>query len=212
MHNLIEYIAVAAAGYVFGSIPWAFIIGKLNGMDIRQHGSGNVGATNVYRVLGKKWGVACFILDFLKGLLPILSISLLALTGILNAPDLDVVLVSAAAVAGHMCPIFLRFKGGKGISTIAGIIAALAPLSFLTAGTAWWLIFHFSRYVSLASISASFILAASAWTFSAQGWTTTPHLVLIMLTALSALAVIRHSGNIKRLLSGTESKFGRKTK
>jgi glycerol-3-phosphate acyltransferase PlsY len=157
MNNLFEYVAVAFGGYLFGSIPWAYIIGKINGIDIREHGSRNVGATNVNRVLGKKWGVSCFFLDFLKGLIPILAVRFLARMEIASAPDLDVVLVSAAAVAGHMWPIFLRFKGGKGISTIAGIILALAPLSLLTAGAAWALIFHLSRYVSLASISGAFL-------------------------------------------------------
>ncbi|NOY74992.1 MAG: glycerol-3-phosphate 1-O-acyltransferase PlsY [Kiritimatiellaeota bacterium] len=211
MNNLIEYIGVASAGYLIGSIPWAFIIGKINGIDIRRHGSRNVGATNVNRVLGKKWGVSCFVLDFLKGLLPILVIEMLARNDLLTDADLDVVLVSASAVTGHMWPIFLAFKGGKGISTIAGIILALAPLSLLTAGAAWVLIFHFSRYVSLASVSAALLLPITAWTFSAIGWTTTPFTVLIMLSALSALAIFRHRVNIKRLLSGTENKFERKS-
>lgn len=210
---MIEYVGVFLAGYLLGSIPWAFILGKVNGIDIRQHGSCNVGATNVSRVLGKKWGVSCFFLDLLKGFLPVLILQILAVrSDLLRHVGLDVVIVSVAAVAGHMWPLFLNFKGGKGISTIAGIILALAPLSLLTAGAAWVLIFHFSRYVSLASISAAFILPISAWTFFILGYTKTSLVVLIMLSSLAALAILRHRGNIKRLLAGTENKFTRKRK
>ena len=212
MQNLLEYVCVAISGYLLGSVPWAFIIGRLNGIDIREHGSRNVGATNVNRVLGKKWGVSCFLLDFLKGLLPILAVKSLSNVNILHQPEFDIVIIASSAVAGHMWPLFLKFRGGKGISTIAGIILAIAPLSLLTAGTAWVLIFHFSRYVSLASVSAAFILPLSAWSFAALGWSETAIPPLIMLSVLSALAVIRHRGNIKRLLNGTENKFERKTK
>jgi glycerol-3-phosphate acyltransferase PlsY len=208
-----EYIGVFLAGYLIGSIPWAFIIGKANGLDIRQHGSCNVGATNVSRVLGKKWGISCFFLDFLKGFLPVLLLQLAnGKFDFLRHLDMDVVIVSVAAVIGHMWPLFLSFKGGKGISTIAGIILALAPFSFLTAVGAWIIIFHFSRYVSLASVFAAFILPVSAWTFSLLEYTKTPLGVLIMLSALAALAILRHRGNIQRLLAGTENKFTRKRK
>ena len=208
-----EYIGVFLAGYLIGSIPWAFIIGKANGLDIRQHGSCNVGATNVNRVLGKKWGISCFFLDFLKGFLPVLFLQLA--NGRFNFPryvDADVIIVSVAAVIGHMWPLFLSFKGGKGISTIAGIILALAPFSFLTAVLAWIVIFHISRYVSLASVSAAFLLPVSAWTFVVLGYTKTSLGVLIMLSALATLAILRHRGNIQRLLAGTENKFTRKRK
>ena len=212
MQNLLEYICVAASGYVIGSVPWAFILGRLNGIDIREHGSRNVGATNVNRVLGKKWGVSCFALDFLKGLLPILAVKALSNADMLHKPEIDVVIVASASVAGHMWPLFLKFKGGKGISTIAGIILAVAPLSLLTAGAAWLLIFHFSRYVSLASISAATLLPISAWAFSTLGWSGTAIPALTMLSVLSALAIFRHRSNIKRLLNGTENKFERKRK
>lgn len=210
---ILEYLGVLLAGYLIGSIPWAFILGRMNRLDIRKHGSCNVGATNVSRVLGKKWGVSCFILDFLKGFLPVLILQILGSESkLLQNVDMDVVIVSAAAVSGHMWPLFLNFKGGKGISTIAGIILALAPLSLLTGGLVWIVIFHFSRYVSLASVSGAFFLPISAWTFSAMGYSKTPLGVLIMLSALAALAIFRHRGNIQRLITGTENKFTRKPK
>lgn len=210
---ILEYVVVLLAGYLIGSIPWAFILARMNGLDIRQHGSCNVGATNVNRVLGKKWGVSCFILDFFKGFLPVILLQFLASESkILQNVDMDVVIVSSSAVAGHMWPLFLNFKGGKGISTIAGIILALAPLSLLTAGGAWIVIFHISRYVSLASICAAFILPISAWTFSTMGYSKIPLGALIMLSTLAALAIFRHRGNIQRLVAGTENKFIRKPK
>ena len=203
----LEHIVVILSGYMIGSIPWAFIIGKMKGVDIRKHGSGNVGATNVRRVLGRKWGILCFALDFLKGFLPVVSLQFLHRCGIVQDIRLGVVLVSVAAVAGHMWPLFLSFKGGKGISTIAGIILALAPLSFLTAGGVWAAAFYSTRYVSLASILAALALPVTAFIFSVTGLHKLSSTILVMLAFLAVLAIFRHRANIKRLMAGTENRF-----
>jgi len=201
------YATVAVAGYICGSISWAVVIGRLKGVDIRKEGSGNPGATNVTRVLGKKWGVLCFFLDFLKGLLPTL-----AATWLLADVPAAAVCAGAAAVVGHMWPIFLGFKGGKGVSTTAGALAALAPLSLLISGALWGVVFKISRYVSLASVLAALALPLSAFALDAAGIYTLPAATVAVLTALSAVSILKHAGNIRRLANGTENKFEKKKK
>ncbi len=204
MQSVFSIYAVAClAGYLCGATPWAFIIGKMNGLDIRKHGSGNPGATNVTRVLGKKWGVLCFFMDFLKGLVPVAGTAWL----VSDYPPVAVC-AGAAAVVGHMWPVFLKFKGGKGVSTTAGALAALAPLSLVAAGAVWAVVFFAFRYVSLASILAAIVLPVSAFAFDASGIYTLHPATLATLTAISALSILKHAGNIKRLLNGTENRFG----
>ena len=207
------YAFTVLGGYLAGSVPWAYIIGKINGIDIREHGSGNPGATNVRRTLGKKWGILCFFLDFLKGFLPVTVVNLLISQKIIPELDFAPVAAAVASVAGHMWPIFLKFKGGKGISTIAGILLAVSPLALLASGAVWAVFFYSFRYVSLASIASALFLPPAAWAFSHYGIgaeVRTPSLG--MLVFLSALAVLRHKSNIKRLLNGTENKFEKKKK
>jgi glycerol-3-phosphate acyltransferase PlsY len=207
------YILCFISGYLFGSVPWAFILGKINGIDIRKHGSGNVGATNVRRTLGKKWGILCFFLDFMKGFLPILVLDVLYSKDLIDKSSFgfSVVIIAAASVVGHMWPLFLKFKGGKGVSTIAGILLAVSPLSLLAGGIAWGVVFYSTRYVSLASIAGALTLPISAFTLSYYNiGKEIPLPSLIMLTSLALLAVIRHKGNIVRLLNGTENRFVKK--
>jgi glycerol-3-phosphate acyltransferase PlsY len=202
-------VLILAPIYLFASIPWGYVIGKYHGLDIRQHGSGNIGATNVNRVLGKKWGALCFLLDFLKGFLPVMLVLFLQKEYYyfaVSAP-LCVPLAAFAAVAGHIWSIFLKFRGGKGIATIAGIVIALAPFSLLFTGLVWWLVFHFSRYVSVASITAAALLPASAWLFAVTGLYPVPGPVLAVLLIIALLAIGRHLGNIQRLFRGTEHRF-----
>ena len=205
------YLILFAAGYLFGSIPWAFVLGKMNGIDIRKHGSGNVGATNVRRNKSKKWAIFCFFLDFMKGFLPIFILNQLVSANLIEKTYLGVVIIAAAAVAGHIWPIYLNFKGGKGISTIAGILLAVAPLSLLAGAILWAVVFYSSRYVSLASIAGAITLPVSAFTFSHfKIGNEIPFPSLMMLTFLSMLAILRHKGNIKRLINGTENRFEKK--
>lgn len=204
----IIYMTIGLFSYLVGAIPCGVIIGELKGIDIRKHGSGNIGATNVSRVLGKKWGIACFILDFMKGLIPVLTVKLLLSEGILLIPyDYPIIIAAFASVSGHIWSIFLRFKGGKGIATGAGTLLAIAPFSLLSAGIIWITVFYSSRYVSLASITAAIFLPLSAFVFSQTGIFLLPSSIQILLTALMLLVILRHKSNLKRLLTGTENRF-----
>ncbi len=199
--------------YLFGSISWSFIIGKLKGVDIRKEGSGNLGATNVTRVLGKPWGVFCFFLDFLKGLLPALAAGrvlapALGLTG--NTADGLLVAAAAGAFCGHLWSAFMGFKGGKGIATGGGALAAASPLAVIASLVLWFTVFKTSRYVSLASVIAASLLPVHAYLLSRIGvWPISPTLVAFFVVSCS-LAVVKHHANIVRLINGTENRFEKK--
>ena len=203
--------ATLLASYSIGSIPSGYIIGKMHGLDIRNHGSGNIGATNVTRVVGKGWGKVCFFCDFLKGLLPALVVALMLRGGMLSDPlGLLTLLAALGAVAGHIWTLFLGFKGGKGISTAAGAILAVNPPALLVAGAIWATIFFSFRYVSLASIAAALALPVAGFTFHfTQVWKAS-EAELALLVILAVLAVLKHTSNIKRLLDGTEPRFAKK--
>ena len=204
--------AVALACYLIGSIPFGLLIGKINKIDIRQHGSGNIGATNVLRTLGKKWGYLCFLCDFLKGLLPVLAASYFVTktdpAGLEYTPAIAVI----GTVMGHIFSIFLKFKGGKGIATSAGAIMAIAPYGLLAALLIWLIFFKSTGYVSLASI-----LAALAIPFLAMAENSfqlhqekISSCSLAILFVLAILVTVKHKSNIKRLMNGTESSFKKK--
>lgn len=194
--------------YLVGSIPWGLLIGKLNGIDIREHGSGNIGATNVRRVLGKRVGALCLTLDVLKGLLPV--VAAIAVCRSAGQPvDVVPALCAAGTVAGHVWPFTLGFKGGKGVATTIGAILAVAPYSVILALLTWFGVFWAWRYVSLASICAALMLPASAAALQAAGLvqvTVAAHLLLVL---LALLIVVRHRSNLRRLLRGEEYRFGR---
>ena len=154
--NYILYAAVIfLASYLIGSIPWGLLIGKLYGKDVRKEGSGNIGATNVTRVVGPVQGKICFFLDFMKGFLPVLAVIILEARGFIPNHSSFRIIAMVAPVVGHMFPIFLKFKGGKGISTAAGGILALSPPACIGGLIIWAAAFLAFRYVSLASILAA---------------------------------------------------------
>lgn len=190
--------------FLLGSIPTGYLVARAKGIDIRRHGSGNIGATNVFRTLGKPLGLLVFFLDALKGFgavwLAVFYGGSGAWPGILSA---------VAAIAGHNYTPWLRFKGGKGIATSAGVLVALMPQAVLATALVWVLIFHFSRYVSLASIAAAAALpVAVALLWSAGCGGNGPLLGFSLL--ISALAIWRHRSNIQRLRAGKEPRFERK--
>jgi glycerol-3-phosphate acyltransferase PlsY len=192
-------LGLVLASYVLGSIPFALLIGRMHGVDIRQHGSGNVGATNVVRVLGRGPGIFCFVLDFLKGVAPVVAGQLLGL------PLWGVLLAAAATILGHSRSIFLGFKGGKSVATGAGTIVAMAPLAGLGALAVWAVVFLTSRIVSLASITAA--LALPVLTLL-----TRQPLEIVAFSAVAALyVIIRHRENIRRLREGKEPRMERKS-
>ena len=201
-------IGAVAAAYLIGSIPFGLLIGKLNGKDIRKEGSCNIGATNVTRVVGKWWGKLCFLCDFLKGLLP----ALLTLWYLENGGGWLTAAAAVAAVLGHVFPIYLGFKGGKGVSTAAGAAMALCPLAVVIAGAVWAAVFFLSRYVSLASLAAALALPVSAWLMGYfQVVRFFPPFGFVMIL-FAVLAFWRHRSNIVRLMNGTESRFTKEKK
>jgi len=211
------YFATAIVAYLIGSFPSGYFAGRLCGIDLQKSGSGNIGATNALRVLGKKWGYAVFAADALKGGLSV--ISGYALAGVWKGPLPVHVAVLAAffAIIGHSFPVWLGFKGGKGIATSAGIMLTLFPGAVFLSGLFVWLtLFFATRFVSVASLGAAVTLPSTALALHFFGrpeaWffgRCDPVLVLIS-ALMSALAIWRHKDNIKRLLAGTEKRFERK--
>ncbi len=212
-----RFVILTIGAYLLGSIPFGLIIAVAHGKDLRSIGSGNIGATNVARALGRKWGYFCFLLDVLKGAVPMLAVRVL--TEVANpTPGLVSIwlVVGCAAILGHVFPIYIKFKGGKGVATSFGVALGLWPyysICALFAIVVWAAVVLIWRYVSLASITASVafplalilaIVLAPAWDF-ANLWP-----LLAAATAIPLMVVIRHRENIKRLIAGTESKILRK--
>lgn len=180
--------------YLCGAIPWGLIVGKIFfEVDIRQHGSGNVGTTNVFRVLGKKAGVAVLAADMLKGFIP-------ALIAVQLFDPWYAIFIAAAPEIGHMYSIFLKGSGGKGVATGAGIVLALVPAIFLVCLLAWLAVFLTTRYVSLASLTAAILVPVLAFLLDEP----TPYKIAAVLVAI--IVFIAHRGNISRLINRTENR------
>ncbi len=210
---------LAGMTYFLGSIPFGLIVGKIKGRDPRQFGSGNIGATNVGRMLGGKFFAIVFTLDLLKGMLPMLVAAYLTRhLPITDKPYLLWMLVGAAALLGHLFPIYLKFKGGKGVATAAGVLLGLWPY-YTVAGVMviglFIVIFMIWRMVSLGSVIGALAFAP---TYAAIGyWRGWPILnqqlpLLIFAIAMSLLITIKHKSNIRRILNGTEHTFSKKNR
>lgn len=203
-------ILAVVVSYLLGSIPAAYIAGKAKGIDLRKHGSGNLGATNVMRVLGPKIALVVFLFDMAKGALPVYFFPRwLSASGALNAdPIFFAILCGIAAIFGHARPIYLGFgKGGKGVATAAGVFLALAPLQTLIALVIFGLVLFLSGYVSLGSLTAAVVLPII---LAATKGVRSP---LFSISIAIALFVFwTHRANIARLRSGEEHRFGRKAK
>jgi glycerol-3-phosphate acyltransferase PlsY len=205
---VLVFIVIAGAAYLLGSIPAGYLVAKAKGIDIRAVGSGNIGATNVFRILGKPAGIVVLVVDGLKGFAACSWLADFVVQLFAVAPDkiesLKIV-AGICAVLGHNYTCWLKFKGGKGIATSAGVYFALAPLAAGIAVGAWIVVFALSRYVSVASIAAAVALPTAVWL-------TKDSLFLGMVTTvLGLLAIFKHKGNIQRLLNGTEQRVGRKS-
>lgn len=223
--------------FLAGSIPFGLLIARSRGIDIRAHGSGNIGATNVLRIVGKKYGIACLLLDFIKGLVPtLLAISLIRFTGgdrTLVIPALAAlgtelpadrqlfvqsmhVITGLAAILGHNYSPFAGFRGGKGIATTGGVLIALMPAAVVILLLIWGILLLTTRYVSVASIGAALCLPLltlfGSWFHGkiADGTWNRPLLVFAILAGL--MAVWRHRSNIRNLANGTEHRFTRKSR
>ncbi len=212
----LQFLILIPSAYLLGSIPFGFMIARAHGKDLREIGSGNIGATNATRALGKKWGYLCLLLDVLKGLIPMLLVPLLGLVNQEAGPGLLALwlLVGCAAVLGHVFPIYLKFKGGKGVATSLGIVLGLWPyytLCGIGVFAIWGVTLLIWRTVSLSSILAAIsfpvLLLLSILIFDAP-WNLVQLWPLVLVAVLMAsLLVIRHTENIKRLLNGSESKI-----
>lgn len=218
--------AIFLASYLLGSIPCGLLISKSQGMDIRDHGSRNIGATNVWRVMGKKWGLVAFAGDTAKGWLAVIvGIWLAGRWGVtLDLPhghtaekflpsDFAGITAALGCILGHTFPVWLRFKGGKGVATSLGVILGMMPLAALIDFAIWGVVFKVSRYVSLASIVAAVALPvvvvglmsfgpAHGWA-AVRGWGN-----FYFAVAAAGLVIKRHTANIQRLRTGTELRVG----
>ena len=200
-------VLVIFIAYVIGATPFGFVAGKLKGKDIRKHGSGNIGATNALRVLGKPIGFTVFVLDFLKGLLPVLGTKVLVGKEVFGSelPDWLPIAVALATILGHNFTFWLRFKGGKGVATSGGAMLALMPLAVVVALMVWAIFFLPTRYVALASIAAGLSMPVTVGFLLGVG-----EVLFWFTVVLAVLVVVRHRSNISRLLAGTELKMGSK--
>jgi acyl phosphate:glycerol-3-phosphate acyltransferase len=204
---LLGYILVAVVSYLLGSIPTGFLVARARGIDIRSVGSGNIGATNVLRVLGKPAGVFVMFVDALKGALAVL-IAVRVIGPMFSgmpgnqANEWYGVCAGVAAILGHNFTCWLSFKGGKGIATSAGVLLALVPWSLVIILAVWLILLTSTRLVSLASVCASATLPFAAW-LTGESLT-----MILITTGLAGLAIYKHRGNIKRLLNGTEPRLG----
>ena len=210
------FVILIIAAYLLGSVPFGLLIANAKGIDLRNTGSGNIGATNVGRALGKKWAYVCFVFDCLKGLIPMLAAGCFVEEPHTKTQLALWLTVGCATIVGHIFPIYLRFKGGKGVSTSLGMVLGLYPyftIPGLACAVIWMLCLMIWKYVSLASIIASMtfpvilvtaIILKDAWPI-AELW---PLIVAAMIMPL--LVLLRHVENIKRILDGSESKVFRK--
>jgi acyl phosphate:glycerol-3-phosphate acyltransferase len=217
---------IVVVSYLLGTIPSGLIISKSQGIDVREHGSKNIGATNVLRTMGKKWGLIAFLCDTFKGWLAV--ITGVALAGHFSTsvqlphghaavkylpPDYAGIAAALGCIAGHNFPIWLRFKGGKGVATSLGVIIGMMPLVSLITFAIWGLVLKLSRYVSLASIVAALSLPITVVLLlffgPSQGWAAVHGWGNFYFAVAAALMIFkRHTANIKRLLNGTELRFG----
>ena len=194
------WVVWLAGAYLAGSIPFGFLIGKMRGVDVRTVGSKNIGATNVFRTVGKTWGLLAFLCDFLKGLVPVLLAKTFG--GEAHLP----LAVGLMTVVGHMFTCFMKFKGGKGIATGFGMLVGLIPWLVLVAFGIWAVTVWLSHYISLGSCVAAAFLAVAVWfPWLSPGRSDLPLCVVVTLVGL--VAIYKHKSNIRRLLAGCENKI-----
>ena len=203
MQETILILITALTGYLLGAISFAVLIAKANGIDIFTFGSGNPGATNVRRAVGRKASFVCFFLDALKGFVAA-GWPLLFLRGYSTSPTLLGVIGLIAAILGHSFSIFIKFRGGKGVATTVGGLLAMMPLVVVIGAIVWLISFYTTRYVSLASILLGISLPISSLLLNAEPMKSG------LCLFIAILVLIRHRSNVKRLMNGTENRFGRK--
>jgi acyl phosphate:glycerol-3-phosphate acyltransferase len=208
---MVTLTMIVIGSYFLGSIPFGYVAGRLAGIDVRKAGSGNVGATNVVRVLGKHYGYPVFALDVLKGFGAV-KISMLIASGRppeWNSPEIFGILAATSSIVGHVYPPWLKFKGGKGVATSAGALLALTPVATLIGVAVWIIVFWLTRYVSLASVVATIALPVVILMIGSPD-ENSGKLLVYSSVCVAALVIWRHRSNLSRLISGTEPRFTRK--
>src|SRR5262249_26673795 len=207
---MVALFAVLVGSYLLGSVPFGYLAGRIAGIDIQKVGSGNVGATNVVRVLGKRYGYPVFALDVSKGFVAVM-ISMLMAPGRppeWSSPEIFGILAAVSSVLGHLYPPWLKFKGGKGVATSAGALLALAPVATLIGVAIWIVVFWLTRYVSLASIAAAIMLPIVILAIGPHGRDNGKPLVYSSV-CVAVIIIWRHRSNLSRLVRGTEPRFRR---
>ena len=190
------------ASYFLGAIPTSYLLSRLfAGIDLRQHGSGNLGATNLYRVLGWKYAIPAAVVDIAKGFIPVVVFAPQA-----SDSPLFALACGGAAIMGHVFSVFVGFKGGKGVATAAGVMLGLAPMALGVSAAVWVVLVRLTGYVSLGSIAAAAVLPLAVYALEDSA---TPGLLWVAL-AIAAGVIVLHRRNIQRLLKGTENRFGRR--
>jgi acyl phosphate:glycerol-3-phosphate acyltransferase len=190
------------ASYLLGAIPTSYLVSRFGaGIDLRKHGSGNLGATNLYRVLGWKYAVPVALFDIAKGAVPVLFFAPLN-----PGSQLFALVCGVAAILGHVFSVFVHFKGGKGVATAAGVMLALTPIALAVSAAVWGVLVLLTGYVSLGSIAAAAVLPVAVYLLEAP---TTPELLWVD-TLIAAGVIFLHRRNIQRLIKGTENRFGRR--
>jgi glycerol-3-phosphate acyltransferase PlsY len=190
------------ASYLLGAIPTSHLVSRtFANIDLRQHGSGNLGATNLYRVLGWKYAIPVALFDIAKGLVPVVWFA-----PQVSRSELYALACGVAAILGHVFSLFVHFKGGKGVATAAGVMLGMTPLALATVATVWALVLLLTGYVSLASIAAAAVLPLAVYVLEQP---TSPELFWVVVLVAVGVIVL-HRRNIQRLLKGTESRFGRR--
>ena len=204
MNDYLVPLVWILAAYLIGGVPFGFLIGKARGVDVRTVGSKNIGATNVFRTVGKGWGLVAFVLDVLKGLLPTLAAKYLGPVGEFRYLPLA---VGVACVVGHMLTPYMKFKGGKGVATAFGMLLGLVPALVGVAFALFAVVFAMSHFISLGSCTAALFLAVGVWFrwLGCEGRANLPQAALI--TAMALFVVWKHRSNIARLVRGSENKI-----
>ena len=204
------FVPVVIGSYLVGSIPFSYIAGKLlKGIDLREHGSGNLGASNTFRNLGIVPGAVVLLCDIAKGFVPVFVAERLAVGA--GLPVHWLLLCAAfAAIIGHMYSVYLRFSGGKGIATAGGAFLAISPYALLLSVAVWAFVFAARRIVSLASLTAALSLPVFVYLVGRGGWWPTHWSYTAVALAVVVVVVLRHQSNIRRLLAGTEPALARK--
>jgi len=199
---IVGFLLTAVVAYFVGSLPTGYLVARVKGVDLRAHGSGNIGATNAFRVLGKGPGIFVLLVDALKGAAAVNWVPLLFSTQVTPEAAAYLPLVAGVgAILGHNYTCWLRFKGGKGVATTAGVMGALLPWALVIALSTWFLVLLLTRYMSIASIVAAIALPVGT------AFTTSNRALWALAAVLGGLAIWRHRGNIQRLRAGTEPRF-----